>query len=155
MFTKSLICSLLAVSVFASVAPVQATTIKYKSPTIMTNYSKCRDKELWKTRKADNEICTKQSGKYQWEPALTNSDVYQVSDFCAKVINADQCEWTERVGLALVRGKGPRDSCVKLLRAVVYAVSKANTTNIDPNNLAGKAITDNKKFCYDEDLFPN
>ena len=123
-------------------------------PDAAPSYSKCKDKELWKTRKSNSEICTKQSGKAQWEPALTNSDVYQVSDFCTKIIEDNQCEWTERAGLALVRGQGARDACVKLLRALVYAIANANKLNADQNRLGGEAITKNKQFCYDENPFP-
>ncbi len=136
------------------VAQASAVSIKEESPVVMSNYSKCKDKELWKTRKSNTEICTKQSGKSQWEPALTNNDVYQVSDFCTKIINANQCEWTERAGLALVRGQGARDACIKLLREVVYAIANANKLNTDPNGMAGEAITRNKKFCYNENSFP-
>ena len=152
MFAKILICHLLSLTFIAQISQASASAVK--TPGVVYNYPKCKDKELWKTRKSNTEICTKQSGKPQWEPALTNSDVYQVSDFCSKMVNSDQCEWTERAGLALVRGKGPRESCVKLLRAVVYAIAKANKLNVDPNGLAGKAITDNQKFCFDEVPFP-
>jgi len=136
------------------VTQTSAGSKEEKSLVAMPDYSKCNDKELWKTRKNRSEICTRQSGKSQWEPALTNSDVYQVSDFCAKVVETNQCEWTERAGLALVRGQGARDACVKLLRALVYAIANANKLNADQNRLGGEAITKNKQFCYDENPFP-
>ena len=151
---KPWIYSIFVVFSLSQITQVSAISIKENSPLYMPAYSKCNVKDLGKVRKNNSEICTKQSGKNQWEPALTISDVYQVSEFCSKVIDLGQCEWTERAGLALVRGQGARDACVKLLRAVVYAIAKANKENLDPNKLGGQAITNNKKFCWDEKDFP-
>jgi len=152
--SKTWLCPIVFIVFFTQIGPASAFTTKGNFPAVATSFSKCKDKELWKTRKSNSEICTRQTGKAYWEPALSNDDVYKVSDFCSRMIDTAQCEWTERAGLALVRGKGARDSCVKLLRAVVYAIAKANKENLDANKLGGRAITDNKQFCYDEEVFP-
>lgn len=102
-----------------------------------TSYSSCKSKELGKTKSNGSLVCVKIASKHFWVPAFSAADIYAVSDFCSKFLQANLCSWFEQLGYTIVDGQPKsRDVCVRLFREWIYLLK----TDLDKGKTVGGSI---------------
>ncbi len=87
----------------------------------------CKKSEAGKTRKSKTEVCSLSGNKYSWVKTIRTSQVDALAPICLSAVKHDNsgeiCGWVEGWGLEFVKKGSPGETCVRLLRELIYKVS--------------------------------
>lgn len=135
-FKKKIKCTLLVAITVITLTPQsvgaqnkEVTTDRRGSPPAQVTLSKCKSKELGKSRNRDSEVCARSGSSQYWQPVLKESDVYSLTSFCSQYLQAAMCAWFEKLSFwYLDNGKRPGSVCVRMIREYILAIKTSADT---------------------------